>query len=319
MQTFKNKYAFLIKNKFMARELIPLCQELGGISFIHWKLRRYVQEQFTVDYRCWYWERNIINFDGQFKYLITHTRPRWANRISRSKLVYMQYGYAKSKYNYAEWRASADVNLVYGQHAYDGLKKYNNAFLLGVKRPELSHHQNEIKTVLYAPTWGDLCSVKKWLDEIIDLSTDFKIIIKAHHLMGKKSFNRPEYLRLKNLAKQALQNIHIDFDADSDLKTLMREADLVISDYSGAIFDALLYQKPLVLIDSDDIKDNHESIEDSSIEIKSRKQLGAIALPGELRKTVEVALNAPFSKPKIFDELFFVNDNYLEDLKKILA
>src|SRR5690606_19387932 len=66
------------------------------------------------------------------------------------------------------------------------------------------------------------------------------------------------------------------FDQRVDLFDLLPSCDLVISDHSGAIFDAMLLEKNIVLIDSDEMKAHIQAELDSNtanLDIQVRRVL----------------------------------------------
>lgn len=97
--------------------------------------------------------------------------------------------------------------------------------------------KNKVKTILYAPTWRGYTVEKKILEFVkkFEKQNKYELVIKLHHFDAEK---------FKNVKKT--KNIHFS-SADSDINTLMLEADLLISDYSSIIFDYALLEKPILL------------------------------------------------------------------------
>jgi len=178
------------------------------------------------------------------------------------------YGYAKDAWNYAEWNKGFDLIFAYGPYSYQRLRNFSKTISIGHPRYRLERSTHEIydvtgrslsawiassnsKIILYCPTWGDLSSLNWFNTAIHELSQGFKVIIKLHHgIVLSKEYNE---LQLNNLEDDRL----FICDETVDLFELFPVCDIVISDYSGAIFDAMLVNKKIVLVNSlpEDIND----------------------------------------------------------------
>ena len=84
---------------------------------------------------------------------------------------------------------------------------------------------------------GRLSSIGDWLERVLDLSAHYNVLIKAHHNSIKHNT-----ISLQHLPP----NVHIL--PEEDLFSLFCVADVLISDISGAIFDALMCELPVVLV-----------------------------------------------------------------------
>jgi hypothetical protein len=191
--------------------------------------------------------------------LSPYWRPAFSLYPSRIKMVRLMYGYAKDDWNYADWNRYYDLILTYGEYAQNKLKKFNNSVVVGnpriygieqklknepiqdiKRRYFLDFKKKEKSTILYAPTWGDLSSFAYVRPYIEYLSEEFNFIVKAHHLLSVKDdveFN------------QLIQDFKIFYcDEQTDLFSLIHVSDLLISDYSGAIFDGILSGINTVLV-----------------------------------------------------------------------
>lgn len=168
------------------------------------------------------------------------------------KHVRMLYGNAKDPWNFGPWSAYYDLVLSYGPYSQERLAIYGNACVSGNAKFDewfagtvtASKHfpDSEKKTILYLPTWGDLNAAPLTISAIHQLSKTYNLIIKEHHM---SHFFRPE----EAAPFRTNPDIVIVDDRD-DILPLLKEADVVLSDNSGAIFDAILADKPVVLIDN---------------------------------------------------------------------
>ncbi len=94
--------------------------------------------------------------------------------------------------------------------------------------------------VLYAPTWGALSSIRAVGGALMRLTKDYEVVLKTHHMI---TAFEPETLRVFD----ALPIRRIDDTAD--VSVALAAADVVVSDGSGMVIDAIVADKPLVIID----------------------------------------------------------------------
>jgi len=124
----------------------------------------------------------------------------------------------------------------------------------------------DLKTIVYAPTWGDLSSTRDWIDYVIALGRNYNVIVKAHHNSVRDGEINPTTFP---------KNVH--YLPNEDLFAVMTVADLVISDVSGAIFDAVLCNIPVALISPNNLDQSFgKKVDARSIEIKKRAEFGVI-------------------------------------------
>ena len=105
-------------------------------------------------------------------------------------------------------------------------------------------------TLLYVPTWGALSSEEIIIPQLLQFLSQYNIIYKPHHMtfMSRYDF-------ISNLSRASEIQIATE---DVSLMELLKIEALIISDNSGAIFDALHLNKSFILIDT--IKDSPEDI-----------------------------------------------------------
>lgn len=108
--------------------------------------------------------------------------------------------------------------------------------------PELPPHP---RTVLVAPTWGASSLFNRFGERMIDalLSTGYHIILRPH----PQSFTADKDLMNHLMEKYA----DLEWNRDADNFDVLRRSDIMISDYSGVIFDfALVFDKPVICADT---------------------------------------------------------------------
>lgn len=94
--------------------------------------------------------------------------------------------------------------------------------------------------VLVASTWGSLSVLKRVATALEGITDDFDVVLKVHHMVEAYE---PETLALFKGSKIRL------ITEEVPIATALAAADVVISDSSGAIFDAVLADKPVLLLD----------------------------------------------------------------------
>ena len=111
---------------------------------------------------------------------------------------------------------------------------------------------NQVKndvTVLVAPSWGENAILKKFGVSFLSAiqKTGFNIIVRPH----PQTVTSEKYM-LANLMSQFPENEKFKWNFDNDNFACMNAASILITDFSGIIFDfALLFDKPLIYADTE--------------------------------------------------------------------
>ena len=100
------------------------------------------------------------------------------------------------------------------------------------------------KVLLYLPTYGEESSIDLALDELEKLKKDYFIIAKTHH---GTSFLKNEGERSNKLNKV----VDKCYDLHTELKGLLEISDVVLSDNSASIFEAMLNNIPVAIFTND--------------------------------------------------------------------
>lgn len=103
-------------------------------------------------------------------------------------------------------------------------------------------------TVLLAPSWGSSSIFGKYGGKIIDAlkKTGYHIIVRPH----PQSFTSEKDL-MDKLMKQYPEDDQLEWNRDNDNFEVLRRSDILISDFSGVIFEyALVFQKPVIYADT---------------------------------------------------------------------
>ena len=105
--------------------------------------------------------------------------------------------------------------------------------------------QNEIKTVLVAPSWGKSGILSRYGEKILTAlqKTGYKIIVRPHpqSVSSEKNILNPLMGKFSS----------IEWNFDNDNFAVLNKADVLISDFSGVIFDySLVFGKPVIYADT---------------------------------------------------------------------
>lgn len=100
------------------------------------------------------------------------------------------------------------------------------------------------RTVLLAPSWGQSAIFSVYGGKILDvlMKTGYHIIVRPH----PQSFVSEKEL-IEKLMNDYPASQQLEWNRDNDNFEVLRRSDILISDFSGVIFDfALVYDKPII-------------------------------------------------------------------------
>jgi CDP-glycerol glycerophosphotransferase (TagB/SpsB family) len=108
--------------------------------------------------------------------------------------------------------------------------------------------QKKDRTVLLAPSWGKEGILSKFGSDFISAlqATGFKIIVRPHPQTVSS-----EKEMLNSLMEQFPESEKFNWNFDNDNFEVLNKADILITDFSGIIFDySLVFDKPLIYADT---------------------------------------------------------------------
>ncbi|GAA4908233.1 Stealth-like protein [Stackebrandtia albiflava] len=193
-------------------------------------------------------QENLKSLDGRYDAVVCQTPVLPLQFFDKTLVVAQQYSLAKERYQYGVWRAHAHLNLMYGQHPLNRVAGFcraaavGNPLLDGIFQGEPPVRDSwqsggGRKRILYMPTYGSLSSVPSVLPALREIDAD--VTVKLHHAEDRE------------LVKELPEHMRVVY-ADADPVRLLAEHDGVISDFSGAAFDALYAGLPVVLAGNPD-------------------------------------------------------------------
>lgn len=192
---------------------------------------------------------------------------REVDKAQKYKILLEPYPFmnikAKYKIKYRYGTLSAKPNIVYGNPqnyifydailcggTYDAnyLSNYSKTYLTGnmkyINFTKKVKKKSNKKILLYLPTYGT-CSSLDFIGEYLNnLRKDYYVIAKLHH--------GTTFLKKEKSRKSKLEN-SVDelYDLHKDLSELLSIADVVLSDNSGAIFEAMYKEVPVAIFSND--------------------------------------------------------------------
>lgn len=114
------------------------------------------------------------------------------------------------------------------------------------ENPMTEEHE---RTVLLAPSWGKSSIFQKYGGKIIEvlLKTRYHIIVRPH----PQSFTS-EKDTIETIMREYPASDQLEWNQDNDNFEVLKRADILISDFSGIIFDfSLVYDKPVIYADTE--------------------------------------------------------------------
>ncbi len=114
---------------------------------------------------------------------------------------------------------------------------------------EAPQEKTRERTVLLAPSWGKSSIFQKYGSRILEvlLKTGYHIIVRPH----PQSFTS-EKETIEKIMRDYPASDQLEWNQDNDNFEVLRRADILVSDFSGIIFDfSLVYDKPVIYADTE--------------------------------------------------------------------
>ena len=214
-------------------------------------------------------------------------------------------------------------------------KKYLNLGYLTDEEKKIIIKLNKIKgkKIGYFPTWRkkdvDLFLDVKNFSKLEELNNILKknnsfIIIKHHsnHFVEdlSKTLNSKN-ISINNVLKKFSNFINLGYDVD--LNSIMCNCDLIVSDYSGAIIDYLITEKPIILYTPDilEFKKNPGLFFDYNkfnFSHKTKKYENLLKYLKKYLKNEKKFSKKYATQRKRMKNLFFENNDYFEKITNLL-
>lgn len=144
-------------------------------------------------------------------------------------------------------------------------------------------------TILISPTWGEHGLLNRYGKQILSLLTgagDFNIIVRPH----PQSFMSEKKL-MDELIGNYPNSDSLEWDREKDPLKAMYHADLMISDFSGIIYDFLfLFERPVLTFKAQFEKRGREAMDlsDDSADIKLLDRIGRTLQESDIPELISI-------------------------------
>lgn len=151
-------------------------------------------------------------------------------------------------------------------------------------------------TVLVSPSWGANGLLMKYGEKLLDplAETGWKIIIRPH-----PQSRTSEAEMLERLSKRYENKTNVEWDYDRDNMIAMSKSSIMISDFSGIIFDySFLFDNPLLYVESEFDKRPYDmdDVPDEAWQFATLRKIGIKIQEGSLSDIKSIIENASSSK-----------------------
>ena len=152
------------------------------------------------------------------------------------------------------------------------------------------------KTILLAPSWGKSSLLGRYEGKIIEaaLATGYHVIIRPH----PQSFTAEREL-MERLMQAYPESDQLEWNRDNDNFEVLKRSDLMISDFSGVIFDfCLVFRKPVIYADTAFDKGPYDAwwLDEELWTFETLPKIGRPLTPdtlGSLKELADSMLNNP--------------------------
>ncbi|BFT75371.1 CDP-glycerol glycerophosphotransferase family protein [Paenibacillus sp. P36] len=247
----EKKIGFVIHNLVLFDTLKPLITELENQN-IHYDIlvssietegwKEMAEDTYDHLLALGYNVKNLdSNPEKKYKIAFYPYLPYYLDLKTDYKIRY-QYGMAKPTWNFSTKSTNFDWIFCNGIYDYSFLRAYTkceiSGFLKFANFKKKKRPNSEKPNILYLPTYGSACSIEQLQDVLKDLQRKYNLTIKLHH---GTTFLEPHN---KAIAEELTEKV---FDHKYPLADLIQEADVILSDGSSAIFDAIVTDTPVVI------------------------------------------------------------------------
>jgi len=315
----------------------PVKQPENLIKSIHHILKENNVFYRFLNYDDYFSDEGLSSFFSRYVALVSLWKRGCMNLpfLEDVKKIHLTYGSGKDLTTFGVWKMFFDIILSYGKRDNEIFSQYTKSVIVGNPKFDdwFRNNVDEIstdrlkkridplkKTILYLPTHSDLCSIDYLSESLKEITNSYNLIVKLHYYTSHEENERKKKMQDKRI---------ILFEDDTDLLPLLKVSDIVLSDNSSAIFDAILADKPVVVTDMldkeylDQVHKQNKKFRrgdagaitySGSIEqkIKQEKLVVVMRQVSDLKKSIEVALADDdfyrINREKIRKKLFSFND-----------
>lgn len=217
-----------------------------------------------------------------------------------------------------DWNIYYDAILCHSKYEASYLKVYSETLVVGPLKSTAPKEltSKEKPTLLYLPTYGELSSIDELIDVFNTLKEKYNIIIKFHHGTSFLNTEKDRLERLKSLVTEC-------YDSNTNLSELLSKSDVVLSDNSGAIFEALYNDIPVAIF-ARNINKKLSNFNTIQYDLVQSDILPYTNSPKDITKILSLACSSEYKEKQhnIKEQLFYISKNgeneFLEIIKNYL-
>jgi hypothetical protein len=166
---------------------------------------------------------------------------------------------------------------------------------------------SEKKVILLSPTWGKTSLLSKFGEKLIDkiIGAGYNLVIRPH----PQSYISDKEI-IFNLKSKYKESVSLKWDSAPDGLLTMLEADLMISDFSGIIFDFIfLFKKPVLSFTGNYEKRGKEAHDVQNPWVLYAVDLFKLEINEEDMNNIKTIIDAKLEKPNIDEETMIIARN----------
>ncbi len=185
-----------------------------------------------------------------------------------------------------------DIRTLEEKHQTPPKTLYQTGFphldFLFQKKEAYSVQESNQPTVLIAGTWGKNSCLERYGHKLIDplIAQNYSVIVRPH---PQTKISHPALLQ--SLKQRFSHSDLVTWDYENDGMSSMLQADAMISDLSGMIFDfAFLCKKPVICVESEIETEGTEIdlLDNELWELRVRKMLGTVITEKDLPQLAHI-------------------------------
>ena len=150
------------------------------------------------------------------------------------------------------WNIIYDAILCFSKREAEILCAYTKTFIVAPMKyrdfKKIDYRPSDKPVLLYLPTFGDTSSIDNIEKVFKSLKNDYYIITKAHH---GTQYHHQEMNRIDILQRSSDEY----YTQSTNVTELLERVDVVLSDNSGAIFDAIYAEIPVAIFNNDTLNE----------------------------------------------------------------
>ena len=213
-----------------------------------------------------------------------------------------------------DWNIYYDAILCHSEYEASYLKAYSQPIVLSSLKHKFSKNYSDKSkpTLLYLPTYGDLSSIDELINVFSDLKNKYYIIIKFHHGTSFLNNEKDRLEQLKSLADEW-------YDLNTSLSYLLSKSDVVLSDNSGAIFEALYNDVPVAIF-AKNINKKLGNFDTIQYDLVTSDIIPYTNNPDDIFKILSLSCSDKYKikQKNIKNELFYISENSEQEFLNII-